>query len=137
MGAYIHGMSTLITFWCLIYIYSIYYITLTVVPDIAALEPNVTVIEGSMATLTCSATGDPVPFQSWSWNGNVLTSGGRYQISGNGSVLTVEQVTEAQDEGVFTCHASNEAGEDSATVTLNVLSKQVTAISSYHGNSMW
>ena len=71
----------------------------------------------------CSATGDPVPFQTWSRNENVLASGGQYQISGNGSVLTVQQVTEVQDEGVFTCHASNEAGDDSAYVTLNVLSK--------------
>ena len=51
-------------------------------------------------------------------------SGGRYQISSDGRVLTVQGVTETQDEGVFTCHASNIAGNDSADVTLSVLSKQ-------------
>ena len=81
---------------------------------------SVIVTEGNDAILMCTATGDPVPVQSWSQNGNQLTSGGRYQISGNSSVLTVQQVTEVQDEGVFTCHASNEAGSDSATVTLSV-----------------
>ena len=39
-------------------------------------------------------------------------------------MLTVQGVVEAQDEGMFTCHASNLAGNDSADITLNVLSKQ-------------
>ena len=91
-----------------------------VAPDILVPERSITVIDGSMAMLTCLAMGDPDPVQSWSRNGSPLTSGGRYQISGNGSVLTVQQVNEAQDEGVFTCHASNSAGSDSDTVTLSV-----------------
>ena len=99
------------------------FLCLTVAPDIAAREPNVTVIEGTMATLMCSATGDPVPVQTWSRNGNELRLGGQYQISGNGSMLTVQNVAESRDEGMFTCHASNVAGNDLATITLNVLSK--------------
>ena len=35
-------------------------------------------------------------------------------------MLTVQGVTEAQDEGEFTCHASNLAGNNSATLTLSV-----------------
>ena len=103
-------------------IYSIH--SLPVAPDLSVAEPSVTVIEGGAATLTCLATGDPAPVQTWSRNGNELTSGGRYQISSDGRVLTVQGVTEAQDEGEFTCHASNMAGNDSADITLNVLSKQ-------------
>ena len=98
--------------------------SLSVAPEILVAEPSITVIEGSIATLTCLATGDPDPVQTWSRNGNELTSGGRYQISADGRVLTVQGVTEAQDEGVFTCHASNMAGNDSADITLSVLSKQ-------------
>ena len=99
-----------------------------VAPDITIAEPSVTVIEGGTAALTCLATGDPVPVQTWSRNGNELTSGGRYQISSDGRVLTVQGVVEAQDEGVFTCHASNLAGNDSADITLNVLSKQLYTV---------
>ena len=78
------------------------------------------VIEGNTVALVCNATGDPVPVQTWSRNGNELMSGGRYRISSDGRVLTVQGVTEAQDEGEFTCHASNVAGNDSATLTLSV-----------------
>ena len=49
-----------------------------------------------------------------------MTSGGRYQISDDGRMLTVQGVSEDQDEGVFTCHASNEAGADSADITVSV-----------------
>ena len=77
-------------------------------------------IEGNTVALVCNATGDPVPVQTWSQNGNELTSGGRYQISSDGRVLMVQGVIEAQDEGEFTCHASNVAGNDSATLTLSV-----------------
>ena len=97
---------------------------LPVAPDISAAEPSITVIEGGTATLTCLATGDPVSDQTWFRNGNELTSSGRYQISSDGRVLTVQGVTEAQDEGIFTCHASNLAGNDSADIAVNVLSEQ-------------
>ena len=107
-----------------------------VAPDISVAEPSVIVIEGGTATLTCLATGDPVPVLTWSQNGNELTSGGRYQISSDGRVLTVQGVTEAQDEGVFTCHASNLAGNDSADITLNVLSKEYELISVALHNSI-
>ena len=95
----------------------------TVAPTVSAAETSITVIEGNMATMTCVATGDPIPETTWSQSGTQLMSGGRYEISDTGAVLTVRQVTEAQDEGVFSCHASNPAGSDSASITLNVLSK--------------
>ena len=87
----------------------------TIIPDSAVVNS----LEGSSVTLTCVATGDPTPVLRWSRNGVTVTTDGRYQISGNGSVLTVQGVQET-DEGEFMCHASNTAGEDSATYTLNV-----------------
>lgn len=95
----------------------------TITPGLA----SVVVTEGNAAVLTCTAIGDPIPIQTWSRNGNRLTSGARYQISGSGSVLTVQQVTESQDEGVFTCHASNEAGNDTTAITLSVQGRCYTA----------
>ena len=95
----------------------------TAPPTIIADSAIVVAIEGNTVTLSCNATGDPVPVQTWSRNGNELMSGGRYQISADGRVLTVQGVTEAQDEGMFTCHASNMAGNDSATITLSVQGK--------------
>ena len=98
----------------------LFYALSTAPPTIIADSVNVVAIEGNMVTLICNATGDPVPDQTWSRNGNELMSSGRYQISADGRVLTVRGVIEAQDEGVFTCHASSMAGNDSATVTLSV-----------------
>ena len=92
----------------------------TAPPTITADLATVITIEGNTAILVCNATGDPVPVQTWIRNGNELTSGGQYQISSDGRVLTVQGVTEAQDEGMFTCLASNMAGNDSAMITLTV-----------------
>ena len=91
-------------------------------PSVRALETSVTIVQGSSVTLTCVATGDPTPVQSWSRNGVTVTTDGRYQISENGSVLTVQGVQET-DEGEFMCHASNAAGVDSATISLNVIGR--------------
>ena len=92
----------------------------TAPPTVTADSATVVTIEGNTVVLVCNATGDPVPVQSWSQNGSVLTSGGQYNISSDGRVLAVQGVTEAQDEGEFTCHASNVAGNDSATLMLSV-----------------
>ena len=96
----------------------------TAPPTITPGSASVVVTEGEVATLTCTATGDPIPDQTWSRNGTQLTSGGRYQISSDGRVLTVRQVNEEQDEGVFTCHASNNAGSNSADVAVSVQGKK-------------
>ena len=96
------------------------FLLISVAPVVVATELSITAIEGDEANLTCLATGDPVPFQTWSRNGTQLTSGGRYQISGDGRVLTVQQVSEDEDEGMFTCHASNDAGSDSADIAVSV-----------------
>ena len=92
-------------------------------PGINAAPASLTAVMGNTATLRCTATGDPIPVQSWSRNGITLTSGSRFQISADGQVLTITDVREEEDEGVYICHASNSAGTDSATVTLNVICK--------------
>ena len=80
-----------------------------------------------MATLSCTATGDPIPDQSWSRNETALESSSRFQISADGSSLAIRNVGVA-DGGVYTCHASNSAGTASATVMLDVQCKSVTLL---------
>ena len=86
-----------------------------------------TVVEGDTARLTCVATGDPIPVLMWYQNGtevpNPFTP--RYQVSSNGTTLTVEQVVEEEDEGVFVCVATNVAGTDQDTVSLSVYSESI------------
>ncbi len=72
-------------------------------------------------TLSCMATGDPTPSQSWSRNGTPL-SDPRFQVTSNGTVLAVSDVREA-DQGNYTCHASNLVGFHTAVVYLDVISE--------------
>ena len=87
-------------------------------PVISADVANVTVVRGNVATLRCTATGEPVPGQRWTRDGQEV-SGTRFQVSEGGRVLTISDAR-VEDGGVYTCHASNSAGADSATVTVDV-----------------
>ncbi len=87
---------------------------------ISADSAVVAVVRGNTAILRCTATGEPVPLQTWTRNGlTVSESGSRFQTSENGRVLTISAVRE-EDGGVYMCHASSTAGRDSATVTVDV-----------------
>lgn len=90
-----------------------------VAPVIRAVESAVTVVVGNTVTMTCMASGDPTPVQTWTRNGMQL-SGSRFQISADGSMLTV-QATQLEDEGTYTCHASNPARTQMDIVTLNII----------------
>ena len=95
-----------------------------VIPVISADSAVVTAVLGSMATLVCTSVGEPIPEQFWTRNG-LAVSGSRFQVSGDGRVLTISEVT-LEDGGVYTCHASSVAGDDSAPVSLDVLCKYFT-----------
>ena len=92
------------------------------IPSITAISAVVTAVQGSTATLQCTASGEPVPMQSWMRNGVPVTTSARFQISADGGSLAVTSVR-VEDGGVYTCHASSPAGADSATVTLDVQCK--------------
>lgn len=76
------------------------------------------VVQGSTATLRCTATGEPVPVQRWTRNGTDV-SGSRFQTSADGRSLVIGSV-QVEDEGAYACHASNSVGTDMAMVTLDV-----------------
>ena len=76
------------------------------------------VCEGSQVTLYCEITGKPSPFVAWiSANGTVL------QNSTSVTSYTISQVMR-NDEGNYTCKASNAIGEDfNSTSILDVQCK--------------
>lgn len=86
-----------------------------------ATEAMVTAVTGMVTTLRCTATGDPVPLQSWTRNGAAIVDS-RFQVLANGVALQISDVRE-EDQGLYRCHASNIAGTNSATVNLNVISE--------------
>lgn len=83
-------------------------------------ESPVTAVAGTAITLHCTATGDPVPFQTWTRNGDAIAES-RFQVIAAGSALMISNVRE-EDQGAYQCHASNVVGNNSATVSLNVIS---------------
>ncbi len=85
------------------------------------MEGSVTVVIGDSVTMTCVATGDPDPIQTWTRDG-MAVGGARYVISDDGSSLTVMEVRN-EDEGAYTCHAFNPAAIRTDMVNLNVIGK--------------
>ncbi|KAM9176553.1 hemicentin-2 [Mergus octosetaceus] len=71
-------------------------------------------------TLTCEATGVPLPMVSWSWNGSPVTPGEHTKVLSGGWMLRLPRVR-AQDGGHYSCLASNAAGEARREFQVEVL----------------
>ncbi|XP_028259472.1 hemicentin-1 [Parambassis ranga] len=71
-------------------------------------------------TLTCEASGNPVPEIKWLKDGQLFVPDRRHQVLSHGRFL---QISEAQvaDTGRYSCLASNSAGDRSRHFNLNVL----------------
>lgn len=85
------------------------------------LVPTYTILSGRNASLDCGALGNPPPFVRWFQNAAPLSSGGRFVIASNGSLLVVGVAL--RDAGNYTCMATNTLGSASATTALVVLRK--------------
>ncbi|XP_031429813.1 leucine-rich repeat and fibronectin type III domain-containing protein 1-like protein [Clupea harengus] len=76
-------------------------------------------MEGQSASLKCKANGDPDPDVHWiSPEGRLISNNSRTLTFSNGSLDI--NITSLKDTGVFTCIASNAAGESTGTVELVV-----------------
>nr|XP_010300774.1 PREDICTED: hemicentin-2 [Balearica regulorum gibbericeps] len=71
---------------------------------------NVSVSLRGALTLTCEATGIPLPTVTWYWNGSSVTPSENTRVLSGGWVLRVNRAR-AQDGGHYSCLASNIAGE--------------------------
>ncbi|XP_050570610.1 hemicentin-2 [Cygnus atratus] len=76
----------------------------------SGLTSNVRVPLHRALTLTCEATGIPLPTVSWSWNGSPVTPSEHMRVLSGGWMLRLPRVR-AQDGGHYSCLASNVAGE--------------------------
>ncbi|KAJ0032742.1 hypothetical protein NQD34_002823 [Periophthalmus magnuspinnatus] len=71
-------------------------------------------------TLTCEATGNPVPDIKWQKDGQLLVPDSTHQILSHGRFLHIIGA-QVLDTGRYSCHASNSAGDRSRHFNLNVL----------------
>ena len=79
---------------------------------------NITVFEGNVSVLQCSAEGYPVPAvdeYSWKKDGVAIQMGNRFSRFAGGS-LRIEQ-TKFEDQGLYECEVKNTEG----TVALNMV----------------
>ena len=82
--------------------------------------------EGTIASFTCQATGEPPPTISWYFNGTLLANGIKHTISETSvntttinSILTIMSV-ESSDVGTYTCNATNVVSSDTSSGVLTV-----------------
>uniref|UniRef100_A0A3B4Z1V9 Hemicentin-1 n=1 Tax=Stegastes partitus TaxID=144197 RepID=A0A3B4Z1V9_9TELE len=71
-------------------------------------------------TLTCEASGNPVPEIKWLKDGQLLVPDRRHQVLSHGRFLQISGAQVA-DTGRYSCLASNSAGDRSRHFNLNVL----------------
>uniref|UniRef100_A0A803WGE7 Palladin n=1 Tax=Ficedula albicollis TaxID=59894 RepID=A0A803WGE7_FICAL len=88
---------------------------------------DLTVQEGKLCRMDCKVSGLPTPDLSWQLNGRPIRpdSSHKMLVRENGvHSLIIEPVT-ARDAGIYTCIASNRAGENSFSLELTVAAKEI------------
>ncbi|XP_021053028.1 hemicentin-1 [Mus pahari] len=81
---------------------------------------NVSVVEKSSVSLTCEASGIPLPSITWLKDGWPVNLGSSVRILSGGRMLRLMQ-TRPEDAGQYTCIVRNAAGEDRKMFGLSVL----------------
>ncbi|XP_070409880.1 protein tyrosine phosphatase receptor type Db isoform X16 [Nothobranchius furzeri] len=93
-------------------------------PKFTRIPENQTGVQGGVASFVCQASGDPQPKIVWNKKGKKV-SNQRFEViefdDGSGSVLRIQPLRTPRDEAIYECHASNSAGEITASTRLTVL----------------
>ena len=98
---------------------------------------------GSMASLTCSVSGNPTPLIHWTLDDGPLPTDVRTRRADvtmpNGDVMSSINITHVrvEDGGAYRCTASNQIGELSHVGRLNVYGKHVQNFLRFLCHCMW
>ncbi|XP_068741513.1 hemicentin-1-like isoform X2 [Montipora capricornis] len=79
---------------------------------------NVTALTNTSITIQCPTRGIPTPIITWTRNGQQISSGDRFKVLDDGSLL-ISEVNE-EDSAVYSCKADSVAGEDRASTVVQV-----------------
>ena len=84
-------------------------------PEITAHPRSVAKTEGNNVTLSCNATGNPVPTISWTRDGSAVDTNdnSRISFSADKEQLTMTNVSRT-DSGEYRCVAENRVGNDTS-----------------------
>lgn len=83
------------------------------------LEEEIYAVYNGNTTIACSPEAAPRPKIQWKKDGNIIGAGGHRRILPSGTLIIAP--TSRDDEGVYTCHASNSFGTDESSTRLIVL----------------
>ncbi|KAM9391508.1 hemicentin-1 [Pholidichthys leucotaenia] len=109
-----------------------YDVQVQVPPAVNHVEPvePVTVVQGSLVTLTCEARGIPPPTLTWMKDGQPLSLQSNLLLDGQETRLQLPDVAPS-DAGFYSCVASNQAGSSTKSFNLTVLEPpKITSTSS-------
>jgi len=81
---------------------------------------NIRAVSGSNVVLTCRATGKPSPSLIWRFDGVMIIADEHHVLSGD--QLEIKQFQD-DDQGSYSCEASNRLGFDRKTFVLFIESK--------------
>ncbi|KAM9858177.1 hemicentin-1 [Aulostomus maculatus] len=99
-----------------------YDVQVQVPPGVDHVEPvePVTVVQGSLVTLTCEARGVPPPTLTWMKDGQPLSLHRNLLLDGQETRLQLPDVAPS-DAGLYSCVASNQAGSSTKSFNLTIL----------------
>ncbi|XP_023249744.1 hemicentin-1-like [Seriola lalandi dorsalis] len=99
-----------------------YDVQVQVPPGVDHVEPvePVTVVQGSLVTLTCEARGVPPPTLTWMKDSQPLSLHRNLLLDGQETRLQLPDVAPS-DAGLYSCVASNQAGSSTKSFNLTVL----------------
>ncbi|XP_067377843.1 hemicentin-1 isoform X1 [Channa argus] len=99
-----------------------YDVQIQVPPGVDHVEPvePVTVVQGSLVTLTCEARGVPPPILTWMKDSQPLSLHRNLLLDGQETRLQLPDVAPS-DAGLYSCVASNQAGSSTKSFNLTVL----------------
>uniref|UniRef100_A0A3B3DLS4 Uncharacterized protein n=1 Tax=Oryzias melastigma TaxID=30732 RepID=A0A3B3DLS4_ORYME len=107
-----------------------YDVQVQVPPGVDHVEPvePVTVVQGSLVTLTCEARGVPPPTLTWMKDGQPLSLHRNLLLDGQETRLQLPDVAPS-DAGLYSCVASNQAGSSTKSFNLTVLPPNIISSS--------
>lgn len=96
-------------------------------PDFTKPLKDLQILDGETLTLSCSVTGDPEPQILWAKNGNAISSSEIMDLKYKNGVatLTINEVF-PEDEGVYSCTATNSIGSTETKSKLTIKRKLFT-----------
>jgi Immunoglobulin I-set domain/Immunoglobulin domain len=83
------------------------------------LEPEIYAVSGGNTTIECNPEAAPRPKFQWKKDGNIIGAGGHRKIRPEGTLFI--SPTSRDDEGIYTCVATNAYGTDESKSRLIVL----------------